>query len=130
MRVEDFGDDDELTRPGLHAVKRPAFKARRHRCYTRRFEHPAWRQDEIGTDCFVNLRRCVEARYVHRLDVIRVDQVNDELARLQYVGGSNLEVSLSMGKRTERVCKGLGDTTLEEAGVWGVTSPFEEKAGK
>src|SRR3546814_8067068 len=31
MRVEDFGDDDELTRPGLHAVKRPAFKARRHR---------------------------------------------------------------------------------------------------
>src|SRR3546814_2560192 len=28
MRVEDFGDDDELTRPGLHAVKRPAFKAR------------------------------------------------------------------------------------------------------
>src|SRR3546814_19683340 len=50
MRVEDFGDDDELTRPGLHAVKRPAFKARRHRCYTRRFDHPAWRQDEIGTD--------------------------------------------------------------------------------
>src|SRR3546814_20318244 len=59
MRVEDFGDDDELTRPGLHAVKRPAFKTRRHRCYTRRFDHPAWRQDEIGTDCFVNLRRSI-----------------------------------------------------------------------
>src|SRR3546814_5229684 len=29
MRVEYFGDDDELTRPGLHAVKRPALKARR-----------------------------------------------------------------------------------------------------
>src|SRR3546814_16641317 len=102
MRVEDFGDDDELTRPGLHAVKRPAFKARRHRCYTRRFDHPAWRQDEIGTDCFVNLRRCVEARYVHRLAVILVDQVHDELARLQYVGGSILEVPLPMGKEPER----------------------------
>src|SRR3546814_9463618 len=39
MRVEDFGDDDELTRPGLHAVKRPDRKSTRlnssHYCASR-----------------------------------------------------------------------------------------------
>src|SRR3546814_11144722 len=77
-----------------------------------------------GTDCFVNLRRCVEARYVHRLAVILVDQVHDELARLQYVGGSILEVPLPMGKEPERDCQRLVANHVEEAVGRGITHAF------
>src|SRR3546814_15349862 len=63
MRVEDFGDDDKLTRPGLHAVKRPAFTARRPRSYTRRLDHPHCPPHDDGPDCLVHPRRRARARY-------------------------------------------------------------------